>query len=984
MRMLSSRNLRRTLLALTLASALAAVALASSASGKPDGPRARSAVPGEILIGFKAAVSASAQDSILAAAGARGKARFTAIHGALVSVAPGSTAQTIQALKRDPRVAYAEPNFVLHAADVTPNDPFFTRLWSLKNVGQTVNYTAGTPDADIDAPEAWSVSTGSPDVVVAVIDTGVDATHPDLSQNMWVNDSEDCSGCRTNGLDDDNNGYVDDWRGWDFANGDNNPADDNGHGTHVAGTVAASGNNGFGVAGVTWSSRIMPLKFLGADGSGTTADAISAILYARAKGVPILNNSWGGGDFSQALLDAIEQTDASGELFVAAAGNDFTNTDLEPFYPAGYDVPNVLVVGASDQFDRKAWFSNYGTRTVDLSVPGTNVYSTWTGATYRFADGTSMATPQVAGAAALARAVFPNASGLGLKAHLLRTVDPIAALSGASRTAGRLNVDHAVRCTVPQAWIESPANGVELNAGDPLEVRVVGVQCGSPDGVSVTATMNGSPLPLDARGDGLFTATFTPSTGAVNVTVTASSGGSSDVQSVTAMVNQTYAIVPGGSPVTITTHSAGENAWLTFDGQANQRVALRMSGVTIGPSPCCSTYVWIYKPDGTALASQTLVGTKGGFVDTRVLPATGRYRILVDPQATATGSMTLTLYDVPPDVSTTITPGGPPVTVTTGPVPGQNATLTFAGTANQRVSLKLSNVTIGTSSCCSARVSILKPDGATLVFASPFGTTGGFVDTRALPVTGTYTILVDPQLTDVGSATLTLYDVPPDVTGSMTPGGSPLTITMGPVPGQNALVTVSGTPGQRIALGMSNVTIGTSTCCSARVSITSPDNSTLVYATPVGRNGGFLDTKVLPMNGTYTILVDPQGADLGSMTLTLYAVPADLSGTIAIGGPPVSLSLAPVPGQNAALTFNGTAAQRVSLRLSNVTIGNTSCCGAKISMLKPDGTTVVPPILVGSFGATINATLPVTGSYSIGIDPQQAYVGGITLTLSPA
>jgi large repetitive protein len=272
-----------------------------------------------------------------------------------------------------------------------PNDPFFVRLWGLHNTGQTVNWTAGTLDADIDAPEAWSVSTGSPDVVVAVIDSGVDATHPDLGQNMWVNDGEDCSGCRTNGIDDDGNGYVDDWRGWDFANGDNNPADDNGHGTHVAGTVAASGNNGLGVAGVTWSSRIMPLKFLGADGSGTTADAISAILYARAKGVPILSNSWGGGDFSQALLDAIEQTDASGELFVAAAGNDFTNTDLEPFYPAGYDVPNVLVVGASDQFDRKAWFSNYGTRSVDLSAPGTNVYSTWTGTTYRFADGTSMA-----------------------------------------------------------------------------------------------------------------------------------------------------------------------------------------------------------------------------------------------------------------------------------------------------------------------------------------------------------------------------------------------------------------------------------------------------------------------------------------------------------------------------------------------------------------------------------------------------------------
>ena len=757
------RPARRLLLAAALASALVAVAVTSVASGA-SGHSGRRAQAGSILVGFHTGVSPSAQADVLADADAKPTKRFAPIRGALVSVAPGTTAQTIQTLNRDPRVAYAEPNFILHAADVVPNDPFFSRLWGLHNTGQTVNWTAGTPDADIDAPEAWSVSTGSPDVVVAVIDTGVDTAHPDLAPNIWVNDGEDCPGCRTNGVDDDGNGYVDDWRGWDFANGDNNPADDNGHGTHVSGTVAATGNNGLGVAGVTWSSRIMPLKFLGADGSGTTDDAISAILYARAKGVPILNNSWGGGDGSQALRDAIEQTDASGELFVAAAGNDFTNTDVEPFYPASYDVPNILVVGASDQLDRKAWFSNYGVRTVDLSAPGTNVYSTWTGATYRFADGTSMATPQVSGAAALARAVFPNASGVGLKALLLRDVDPIGVLNTASRTGGRLNVDHAARCAgTPQAWIESPANGTEVSAGQPLEIRVLGALCGSPGGVSVSATLNGSPFALDARGDGLYSATHVPQAGAVNLTVTATAGAASDVQSVTAMANQTYQIVPGGSPVTITTHSAGENAWLTFDGQADQRIALRMSGVTIGPSPCCSTYVWIYKPDGTALGSQTLVGTNGGFVDTRVLPATGQYRILVDPQQTATGSMTLTLYDVPPDVTTTIAPAGPAVTVTTGPVPGQNALATFSGNQGQRIALKLSNVTIGTSSCCSARVSILKPDGSTLVFATPFGTTGGFVDTRALPVSGTYTILVDPQLTDVGSATLTLYDVPPDV-----------------------------------------------------------------------------------------------------------------------------------------------------------------------------------------------------------------------------
>jgi subtilisin family serine protease len=977
-----NRPARRFLLAAALAAALVAAAVASAATNKHSA-RKPAAVPGSIIVGFKSHVSAKGQAGLLSAVGARPQKHFAQIDSTVVSVNPANTSWTIHTLEQDPRVAYAEPNFILHAAD-TPNDPSFTQEWGLNNTGQQVNFTTGTPDADIDAPEAWSVSHGSPDVTVAVIDTGVDMAHPDLAQNIWINQGENCSGCRNNGIDDDGDGYVDDWRGWDFVNHDNDPTDDNGHGTHVSGTIAATGNNGVGTTGVTWNSKIMALKFLDSQGSGSTEDAISAILYARAKGVPIMNNSWGGGDFSQALEDAIELTDQSGELFVAAAGNDFTNTDQEPFWPSSYQLPNLISVGASDQFDRKAWFSNYGVRTVDLSAPGTNIYSTWKGSTYRFADGTSMATPHVSGAAALVKAVFPNASGVGLKALLLRTVDPVAALAGASRTAGRLNVDHAVRCTGPQAWIDSPANGVELNAGDPLQVQVIGVQCGSPNGVTVTATLNGSPFPLDARGDGFYSATFTPAAGAVNLSVTASNGTSSDTQSVSAIVDQTYAIVPGGSPVTIATHSAGENAWLTFDGHANQRVALKMSGVTMGPSPCCSVYVTMYKPDGTTLGQQTLTGTNGGFIDTRALPMDGTYKIFVDPQATSTGSMTLTLYDVPPDVNATITPGGAPLTVSTGPTPGQNALVTFSGTQGERVALGLTNVTIGTSTCCSARVSILKPDGTTLVYATPFGTTGAFVDTKTLPVTGTYTILVDPQLTDVGGATLTLYDVPPDVTATMTPGGSPLTVTMGPVPGQNAVVTFSGTQGQRISLGMSNVTIGTSTCCSARVSITSPDNTTLVYATPVGRNGGFLDTKVLPMSGTYTILVDPQGFDLGSMTLNLYDVPPDLTGTIAIGGGPVNMTLAPTPGQNGTLTFSGTASQRVSLRLSNVTIGNTSCCGAKISMLKPDGTTVVPPILVGTFGATITATLPVTGTYSIVVDPQQAYVGSITLTLNPA
>jgi Subtilase family len=972
--------------AVLLVPALLAVLLVGSASSKPTPAAATElpSVPGELVVGFRPGTTLAGQNQALSTVGAKRERRLPGIRAALASVEAGKVQEAIRKLERDRRVAFAEPNFIVSGSShgSTPNDPSMHQLWGLDNFGQTVNWVAGTPDADIDAKEAWAVSTGSPGVVVAVIDTGVDLSHPDLAPNMWVNPGEDCAGCRTNGVDDDGNGYVDDWRGWDFANDDNNPTDDQGHGTHVAGTIAAAGNNGIGIAGVTWSTKIMPLKFLSASGTGTVADAISAILYANAQSVPILNNSWGGEDFSQALLDAIEVTDTSGALFVAAAGNDFTNTDASATYPSGFDVPNVLSVGSTDALDRKSWFSNYGAASVDLSAPGSNILSTWPGGSYRFQDGTSMAAPHVSGAAALAKATDPGASGAGLKALLLRTIDPVATLAGASRTTGRLNVDRAARCAAqPRVWIDSHAQGFEVDEGEPLSIRALASNCASPVGVSVTATLNGNPLELAARGDGLYTASFTPTAGPVAIAVTAAGAGASETQSVNGMAIRNYAIAAGGPPVTVTTNAPGENARLHFDGLAGQRVSLRLSAVTIGTSTCCSTRISIAKPDGTSLMTATPFGTNGGFVDTRTLPRSGEYRILVDPQGSDTGSMTLTLYDVPADPVGSITPGGAPVNVGTS-VPGQNALLRFDGTAGARISLGISQVSIGTSSCCSARVSIAKPDGSMLVFATPFGLNGGFLDTKTLPATGLYTILVDPQFADFGSASLTLYDVPPDTTASITPSGPPVTVTTGPVPGQNALVTFAGVAGRRISLAMANVTIGASSCCSARVSILKPDGSALVPATPVGRNGGFLDTRTLPASGPYTILVDPQGIDLGSMTLALHDVPPDLTGTMAIGGPAVSLVLGPAPGQNAVLRFSGTAGQRISLRLSDVTTGTSSCCGASVSIAKPDGTHLVPPGLVGTNGRTITATLPVIGLYSITVDPQGTNTGGITLTLT--
>ena len=338
------RRARRTLPLLVLAFACACLP-AAAASGASERPIAKAsptfrAVPGELIVGFENHVSARGQRRALTKAVVLAKERFSRIDAALISVPRGELAETLARLRADPRVRYVERNYRIRAADhASPNDPSFHLQWGLDNFGQTIKGFPGTPDADIDVEEAWTVSHGSADVVVGILDTGLDLTHPDLAANVWINPGENCSGCRTDGLDNDGNGYVDDWRGWDFVNNDNNPNDDHGHGTHVAGIIGAVGNNCNGVSGVDWDVELMPLKFLNAAGSGTTADA-------TANGADLTNNSWADAPFSQAMLDAINQADAAGSLFVAAAGNDSLDRDTYTDYPASYDAPNILVTAA--------------------------------------------------------------------------------------------------------------------------------------------------------------------------------------------------------------------------------------------------------------------------------------------------------------------------------------------------------------------------------------------------------------------------------------------------------------------------------------------------------------------------------------------------------------------------------------------------------------------------------------------------------------
>ena len=943
-------------MALSTALALSGAAVTASHAK----PKPLPAVAGELLIGFKADVSAGEQQALLKKIGASEKRKFKKINGALAKLRPELVDAALEQLRNDKRVRYAEPNFVFQT-DAATNDPFYDRLWGLENTGQSVAGYPGSPDADIDAPEAWSITGGSTAVTVAVIDTGVDHAHPDLSAAIWINPGENCSGCRTDGRDNEGNGYVDDWRGWDFANADNDPADDNGHGTHVAGTIGAVGDNGIGVTGVARSVRLMPLKFLTAAGSGTAADAISAILYASQQGADVLNNSWGGEEYSQALADAVAVTDSRGQLFVAAAGNDSSDNDSAPTYPSSFEYPNVISVAATDNSDELAWFSNAGRSSVDLAAPGQEIYSTWPGGGYVSLSGTSMAAPHVSGAAALAKGAFPSATGLGLKALLLDTADPKTSLSDLTASGGRLNAAGAVGCAdAPKLWLESPGRDFDGEVGTALPIRAIATSCATSTGVTISASANGSPIALSARGDGLYTGTYTPTeAGAQTISATATVGGSSETRTVTGIASGVYPITVGGPPVTITTRAQDENARLRFDGQAGQRVSVKLSAVTI-----MASYVSILKPDGGALTSKAYVGGAGGFVDTRTLPSTGSYTILVDPQAGSSGSMTVTLYDVPADSGGPITPSGAaiPLSIAT---PGQDARLTFSGQTGQRIAVKLSSVTISSS-----YVSLLKPDGSALGGKTYVGTAGSFLDTRTLPSAGTYTILIDPQGVATGSLTVNAYDVPADSGGAITAGGAAAASTAA-TPGQNARFTFDGAPGQRISIKLSSVTIS-----SSYISILKPDGTALGGNTYVGTAGAFVDTRTLPAAGGYTILIDPQGAATGSVTVTLYDVPADSGGAITPSGPAATATTG-TPGQNARFTFDGAPGQRISIKLSSVTIAS-----SYVSILKPDGKALGNNTFVGPSGGFVDVrTLPDAGSYTLLVDPQAAATGSMTVAL---
>jgi len=453
-------------------------------------------VEGELLVKYE---SSSALKAVAAAhkrLGTKVLKTFRLIRWQHVRLPKGmSVEEGIKRYKKIKGNLYVEPNYIYHT-DATPNDPRFGELWGMSK---------------IQAPTAWDANRGNANIVVAVIDTGVDYNHEDLTDNMWRNPGEVAG----NGIDDDSNGYVDDIYGIDAYNNDSDPIDDNiyspnglitntYHGTHVSGTIGGVGDNGKGVVGVNWRVGIMALKMSGANGGGTTAAAMTCFEYAtlmknRGINVRVTNNSWGGGPFSQPLKDAIDAAGNAGILSCCAAGNEGTNNDSSPSYPSSYDSPSIISVAASDSSDNRATFSNYGAMSVDIAAPGTSIWSTKRGNDYQPLQGTSQATPHVTGAAALILDASGSQSVSALKSILMSNVDVLSQWTGYVVSNGRLNLAKAIGSLGPILGIQSKTtddslgnNNGAVDPGESISMNITLVNNGGVAATGITGSLSTS------------------------------------------------------------------------------------------------------------------------------------------------------------------------------------------------------------------------------------------------------------------------------------------------------------------------------------------------------------------------------------------------------------------------------------------------------------------------------------------------------------
>jgi len=684
-------------------------------------------VSDEIIVRFREGVDEYKKDLARFRVSGTRKKVFKVIRGLeVIKLSRGvSVEEAINSYRQDPDVLYAEPNYILKTIN-TPNDPRFSQMWGLNNVGQS----GGTPDADIDAPEAWNITTGSSNVVVAILDTGIDYNHQDLAGNMFRNTAD----CNNDGIDNDGNGFVDDCYGIDVANNDSDPMDDNGHGTHVGGTIGAVGNNNVGVVGVNWNVRLMSCKFFDASGQGTTEGAIACLEYVKTMkelGVNIVatSNSWGGGDFSQALIDAIDDQRKSDILFITAAGNgNFfgigENNDTSPFYPCDTYLPNVICVAATDRTDARASFSNYGRHTVHIGAPGVDILSTLPGNNYATESGTSMATPHVAGVAALLKAQDPTRDWRAIKNLILTGGNTISSMAN-TITGKRLNANGAMTCSnaVVQSRLIPIANTISASPGVPVDLGYLNINCANPNGaVSVSVSPGGETVTLlddglgsdQAAGDGIYSGQWTPSSHGT-FTITFPDGGT-----VTVTVTEVNSIAP--NPVDLASPPASFT--ITGSGFANLGFGLPVvnfvrNGTNLGQvrvTSVTSTTLIVPFPTTQGVFG-TVPGLSAGPVKVDVYNQTGSG----NNSWGLVGSTSLTVNDTrpPPGVSS-ITPN--PVDLASPPA---SFTITGSGFANLGFGLPVVNfVRNGTNL---GQVRVTSVTSTTLIV--PFPTTQGVFGT---------------------------------------------------------------------------------------------------------------------------------------------------------------------------------------------------------------------------------------------------------------
>lgn len=448
----------------------------------------------------------------------------------------------LQELNNNPKVAYAEPDHTVYLDDYQyraepsntpeskPDDLFFDKLWGLHNEGQT----GGAVGADIDAMKAWEVTKGSGEIAVGVIDTGIDYTHPDLVDNMWTNPNE----IPGDGIDNDNNGYVDDMHGINSYDDTGDPMDTHSHGTHVAGTIGATGNNGVGVTGVNHKVSLIGCKFIKPSGGGSISDAIKCLDYfidlkLAGTDIRLTNNSWGGGSRSEAMIAALQRSHDAGMLFISSAGNAGENNDEVAHYPSSYDsVDSVMAVAATTHSDYKSGFSNYGRTSVDLGAPGSSIYSTVPNDGYSSKSGTSMASPHAAGAAALLLAANPGLTHIEVKALLMETGDPLDALANNTVSGKRINVANAIEAASNPSWYirtDLAAGSIKQGETAQFDFTVQSINNWQGDVAlevsgDLNATISSNPLPAGGSATiSVLTAENTP-VGDYQLTLTARSG----------------------------------------------------------------------------------------------------------------------------------------------------------------------------------------------------------------------------------------------------------------------------------------------------------------------------------------------------------------------------------------------------------------------------------------------------------------------------